>query len=191
VRTRSMTVDLDEIEVMSISELEAKHGADPANSPVLMILIGKLREIYDPRHLDYLLKLIELPMSKEVIVEFIDAGITQQLNQGPFDRPEIMDQLSQRLLALDDTVSTRGTRGSVLVDLGRTDEGYAMLQDVIWKTESEFDKVYVHIFLALVQKQRGNTPAAREHAHEARKFGPDCPALQRVADLLEPDQRQS
>jgi hypothetical protein len=184
VLTRTMKQGAADAEKMSIPELLTKQEAEPANSAVLMYLIEKLREADDPRHLDYLLKLIELPVPESTIGEFIDASLTRQLNGGPPKRPELADQLSQRLLKINDCISTRGTRGSVLVDLGRTDEGWTMLQHVLWKTASEFDQVYTHIFLALAESQRGNLAVAREHAGEAKRIDPACPALQRVSDLL-------
>ena len=181
---RNRGLDVDAMEAMSISALEAKHLGQPTNAPILMILIARLREDYHPRHIDYLLKLIELPIPQDIIGEFIDAGITLQLNQGPSDRPEIIDQLSRRLLALNNTVSTRGTRGSVLVDIGRIEDGKSMLEDVIDQTTSDFDRIYSAIFLAIAAKAQGKLPVARAYALTAEKLDPACPALKRVSDLL-------
>jgi len=100
-----------------------------------------------------------------------------------------MDELSLELLEADPAnISIRGTRASVLVDLGRIDEGNAMLKEVLEKTTSTIDKTYANIFLALAEKQRGKLESAHEYARNAAKTDPGCPALKRVSDLLSPAQ---
>jgi hypothetical protein len=139
----------------------------------------------DPRLGDCLWKLAALPdVPPHVASELIDNFITNQLSVGPPFQPETTDALSAKLLDLEDSITNRGTRGSILVDLGRIEEGRMMLKEVLIKTTSRIDKIYVHIFLALAAKAEGNLALAREHAEKAAKIDPTCPALKRVSDLL-------
>jgi hypothetical protein len=171
---------------LSIPELLTKHEAEPTHLIFLWYLTEKLRLAKDPRYLNFLLKLLELRIPEQTAGELIDAGLTGQLHQGAPKQPDVVDQLSQRLLKIDDCLSTRGTRGSVLIDLGRIEEGKTMLEDVLIKTTSTIDKTYANIFLALAEKQQGNIALAREHAQKAANIDPACPALKRVSDLLAP-----
>lgn len=172
-------------EKMTLTELLAKHQAEPSNIVFLWTLVNKLHVMDDPRYQEFLLKLIALPQLKaEHIANLIDAYLTWQLHRGPPDQPEVADRLSKQLMEITDSVSVRGTRGSILVDLGRLDEGSTMLKEVLEKTMNTIDKTYANIFLALAEKQRGNLESAREHAKNAAKTDPACLALKRVSDLL-------
>jgi predicted Zn-dependent protease len=96
-----------------------------------------------------------------------------------------MDELSRELLkANPESISVKGTRASVLIDLGRLEEGQAMLNEVLEKTEATIDKTYANIFLALGAKQQGKLDLSREYAEKAAKIDPTCPALKRVSDFL-------
>lgn len=174
-------------QTLSTSELTALHEKEPSDHVFLWHLINKFQHADDPRCLDYLIKLVELPgMSEIQLAPIIDSILTWQLHIGPSSRPEIVDRLSSQLLASENTISTRGTRGSVLIDLGRIEEGKAMLMEVLSKTNSRIDKSYSNIFLALAAKSEGQLDRAADHALAARQIDPACPALCRISDLLVP-----
>lgn len=61
-----------------------------------------------------------------------------------------------------------GTRGAVLVETGRIEEGEAILQDVIAKSADDIDHGHAHFFLALAARARGDHPAAISAARRAR-----------------------
>jgi Zn-dependent protease len=189
---RAIATDPSMLDRWSLAELWQKHDESPQNVTYLSCLVAKLNDTDDDRYLDCVLKLMEHPrFSKSRIPSVIDQYLTWQLNRGSPPRPEVTDDLSRKLLDLEDSVSTRGTRGSVLIDLGRVTEGKAMLKGVLSRTESSIDKSYANVFLALAAKSEGNIQLAREHAVEARKIDPAGAALKRVADLLEPNHRRS
>jgi tetratricopeptide (TPR) repeat protein len=169
----------------SADELISKYKSTLPPLPVLIALLDKLSEQDDPRFHEYLWKLLSHPDAPETFCsKIIDIYFTKQLAKAPPANQELAERLSVRLLQLNDCLSTRGTRGSVLIDLGRIEEGKAMLKDVLIKTTSTIDKSYANIFLALAEKQEGNLTLAREYAEKAAKIDPDCPALKRVSDLL-------
>lgn len=173
------------IEGLEPSELIARHQADPSNLSILRHLANQLFETNDSLYVPYVLALIEHPkMPDRSLVQVIDMYLTWQLHTGIPEDPERADQLSQRLLSLQDTLSTRGTRGSILVDIGQRDKGKAMLQEVLEKTEATIDKAYSHTFLALAAKAEGDRDLARAHALKARKADATCPALKRISNLL-------
>jgi len=187
--TRDMKLSAATAEDMSVDELLANHKREPHNLAYLWYLVQSLHEMDDARYSEFVLKLVELPkLSTNTLVSIIDTYLTWQIQHGPPDQPEAADRLSRKLLELDDCITTRGTRGSVLVDLGRLEEGKAILQDVLGCTRSTIDSAYANIFLALAAKSEGNPKGAREYAQAARKFDPTCPALKRVVNLLKPDE---
>jgi hypothetical protein len=176
-----------EVRALSLSELLAKHETEPDNFAVLWSLVYRLGKTHDTRYVDFLLILIDNPMLKRDYVPYLlDTYLTRQLDQGPPDRPDVTDRFSSRLLADEDSISTRGTRGAVLIDLGRIAEGRAMLDEVLTKSTSDLDKVYSRVFLALADKHEGDLDAARQHAEAASKLNVPCPARARIADLFAP-----
>ncbi len=73
--------------------------------------------------------------------------------------------IGQMLLdALDNSVTCLGTRGSVLIDIGRIKEGRAILEEVLAKTESTIDKCYSHVVLAQAEEKGGNRKRATQLA---------------------------
>jgi Zn-dependent protease len=187
VSTRELRSTTAEAEDMTLEELLASHERDPGNIAYLWYLANALHENDDPRYPDFALKLLDLPnLTPKARVSTIDIYLTWQLQHGSPAQPDVADRLSRQLVELDDCTSTRGTRGSVLVDLGRLEEGKAMLQEVLARTNGPIEKSYSNIFLALAAKAEGDEARARELAQAARKADPACPALKRVADLLKP-----
>ena len=192
VTTRDLKLDNAATEKMSVEELLVKHQAAPENIVYLWHLTERFRVGNDPRYLEQVMKLITFPQVPEhVVVDLIDTCLTWQLHLGPPENPAFSDELSQRLLEKDNNVSTRGTRGSVLVNIGRVAEGRAILQEVLDQTQSNVDKGYSLVFLALAFEAEGNLNEARAHAIVAKETDPGNASLKRVARLLEPKQRRS
>ncbi len=179
-----------EIDPMTFSaqEAETKVAANPDNSIALRTAIMFLRQDADPKLQDYYQRLIALASTSAERQRCIDEYLTYCLESDTVaaNAPE-MDALSAELLASDpNSLSLRGTRGGILVDLGRHDQGVAMLTDVLARSENAVDQSYSSIFVALAAKAAGDVETAREYARHALKADSECPALKRVADLLEP-----
>jgi tetratricopeptide (TPR) repeat protein len=185
---RQLKAMVDDYDFITTSLDEALRAVEitPKNPVALHTAIHLLREAHDPRARDYFEKLLGLPLPTATRMRFIDRHLTYCLETNTISfRSDEMEKLSQELMETNPgNISVMGTRGSVLIDLGRVEEGSAMLKEVLEKTDSSIDKSYGNIFLALAEKQRGNLPLAREYAQKAVKVDPDCPALKRVTDLL-------
>jgi hypothetical protein len=170
---------------LSTPELLALPESEKSSLGASCYIVGKLVNEKHPEGPEHLLRFVERSDVPTTYAEQItDSYLTAQLNEGPSAKPTLVDQLSLKLLEWRDCLTTRGTRGSILVDLGRIDEGKALLHEVLIKTTSPIDKSYSHIFLAMAAKQEGNLELAREHAEKAAGINSASPALKRVSDLL-------
>jgi len=74
----------------------------------------------------------------------------------------------------------KGTRGSVLVELGKLDEGIALLKDSFQKTDYAKGKASNAAYLAFAESRKGNRSKAEQYIEIAAKFDPECPLLQRA-----------
>jgi Tfp pilus assembly protein PilF len=92
------------------------------------------------------------------------------------------DRLSRQAIErLPWIACVRGTRGSVLVDLGRFDEGLEMLEGALADNETDSAKALNACYIALAFIRMGKTvEAAEERLDQARKLDPKCHLLDRV-----------
>jgi tetratricopeptide (TPR) repeat protein len=107
----------------------------------------------------------------------------------PNGRLEEADRLSQEALkVLGWSPALRGTRGAVLVDLGRTDEGIALLRVALSETRDELlhpmARATYAAALALGLQAKGCTAEASECLAAARASYATCPLLPRVEAAL-------
>lgn len=61
----------------------------------------------------------------------------------------------------------QSTRGAVLIEKGRLDEGIELLEKALPQTEEVQDRAAIAGYLALAEKRRGNTDAAQRYAKTA------------------------
>lgn len=81
----------------------------------------------------------------------------------------------------------KGTRGSVLVELGRAEEGIPLLEDALVEYTEVKDKAVNAInacYLSIGYAKRGLAGEARLRLEEAQKFDPQCYLLPRVFNEL-------
>jgi hypothetical protein len=102
-----------------------------------------------------------LTRAEEMLV--LDALITDGLLYGDPELRPRLDEWSRRALQLGPQVQTLlGSRGAVLVELGRYGEGKALLEKAAPANRSDpFGSVMNDIFLARAEHALGNTAAAR------------------------------
>lgn len=74
----------------------------------------------------------------------------------------------------------KGTRGSVLVELGKYDEGISMLKEAMENNEDSRSKALNACHIAIAEKRRGNSEESRKFAEIARSLDADCMLLDRV-----------
>jgi hypothetical protein len=79
----------------------------------------------------------------------------------------------------------KATRGAVLIDLGRADEGVPLVEQSLRKNDGRSGKAIDACWLAIAAAKRGNDAQARKFIDEAARHDPTCPLLKRAAAELE------
>jgi tetratricopeptide (TPR) repeat protein len=74
----------------------------------------------------------------------------------------------------------KGTRGAVLVELGKFDEGIALLQEALEKNSDGYLKALDACHIAIAEKRRGNMGESLKYADAARSLDRDCVLLDRL-----------
>jgi hypothetical protein len=124
-------------------------------------------------------------LPNEARCQFLDLYATGVLMFGAKDFLPEADRYSVELLAAKPAEWTvKGTRGSILVDLGKIEAGMAMLQNVMKNDPSEFDRAICASFLALGEIKQGHFSKAAEWIQFARRLDSNCAALHRIEPLL-------
>jgi len=72
------------------------------------------------------------------------------------------------------------TRGSILVELGRVDDGLKILQSVYEREQCPFNRGLAAAFMALGYARRSDLESARHWVRLAREVDPDCVPLERI-----------
>lgn len=121
------------------------------------------------------------PLVAATRAHYIDHLITLFLNYGIAEWASEIDRWSyDALLASPNSVTLRGTRGSVLAELGRNAEARRLLDEVLAETESTTDQVFCHTYLAWLDAQEGKQDSAQKHLETAKALTLPMPALDRI-----------
>jgi tetratricopeptide (TPR) repeat protein len=81
--------------------------------------------------------------------------------------------------------SIKGTRGTVLSELGKLDEAVPLLREVMLTHDDPHNRAQNACLLAIAEARRGDLVAARRYLEEARKFDPKCFLLERAQNFLD------
>jgi tetratricopeptide (TPR) repeat protein len=96
------------------------------------------------------------------------------------------DKLSQQAMeAVGWIPAVKGTRGTVLVALGRFDAGIELLLDSMSRADLANHKAQNACLLAEAEARRGNLETAWHYLGEARKLDPKCVLLKRAEAILQ------
>jgi Peptidase family M50 len=163
----------------------------PVTSPAAARLIALIN---DPRqwgdadatrtHLEALEHELAGNLSLEEELLALDSLITIGLILGDPPLRARLDQWSRRALQLGPHIPTlRGSRGAVLVELGRCEEGKALLAGFA-VAEGSFDAFMNHVYLARAEHALTNRAAAVRFAEAARKTAALHPQVPGVRLLL-------
>ncbi|MDB6066724.1 MAG: hypothetical protein JWR26_2932 [Pedosphaera sp.] len=76
--------------------------------------------------------------------------------------------------------AVQGTRGAVLVELGRIEEDVALLNQCLAKTEDKNSKALLNCSLAIAERKRGNSAGAELFLETARSLDASCLLLKRA-----------
>jgi Peptidase family M50 len=116
----------------------------------------------------------------------LDALVTDGLISGDPTARASLDEWSQQALELGPELPTLlGSRGAVLVVLGRYEEGRALLAPIAAVSQARpFDAIMSQAFLARAERALGDEAAARQFANGARTTAEAIQVMPRVAAML-------
>jgi tetratricopeptide (TPR) repeat protein len=98
---------------------------------------------------------------------------------------EEADRYSEKaMLVLSWMPAIKGTRGTVLLQLGKIDEAIVLLNDALRMHDEPDGKAENCYFVAIAEHKRGNFEQSQRYLNEARKLDPDCYLLERVEKLI-------
>lgn len=131
-----------------------------------------------------------LPRELELLA--LDVLVTDTLISGDEEFRPHLDAWSRRALELvPDALTLRGSRGAVLVECGRFEDGKAMLAPLV-DAQVPFDRLLGSVFLALAECRLGERAEARRHLGDAREIvqvyggkGPVALLIERAAREIE------
>lgn len=81
--------------------------------------------------------------------------------------------------------SIKGTRGTVLLELGKIDEAVPLLRETMQTHDNLINKAQNACWLAIAETRRGNLNAGQKYLDEARKFDSTCFLLERAQNILD------
>jgi tetratricopeptide (TPR) repeat protein len=73
----------------------------------------------------------------------------------------------------------KGTRGSVLVELGKYDEGLKLLHDAMKNNPENYGQALNACYIGIAEARQGNSAESRNYFTIARRLDPDCILLDR------------
>lgn len=123
-------------------------------------------------------------LAPELEMHLLDSLITRALMSETPVPPQKLDAWSQRALELGPTLPTlQGSRGAALVEIGRAEEGKAMLESVLAApAPNRFDILMSQVFLTKAESLLGRREQASEWLAKAwataRLYEPPRPELQ-------------
>lgn len=141
----------------------------------------------DSRRGEALLReLLKRPLGPEKFAEVLDSLATLALDPDRKDLlPEAEAWINEALRYAPRAITLQGTRGSILVELGHLEEGAAVLQDVLRKSECPTDQAICSIYLAKVHHMRGETKQMRIWLEKAKAVTIDIPLVKRIQAEIE------
>jgi Tfp pilus assembly protein PilF len=99
--------------------------------------------------------------------------------------PQAETYSKQALDLQPQNLTLKGTRGSILVELGRYEEGEAMLKEVYEKSEADIDKGISALYRGLAAKGQGDSEQGKAWGKKAKRLYPEEWLCKRVdAELL-------
>lgn len=122
---------------------------------------------------------------KQSRAEALDALACLPLFYGHADLLEEGLRLIDRAIAESpDAITLKGTKGSLLIELGLVDEGFRLIEQVAAETKSQNDLAIVGYYRALAYAKRGDPGKAQEVLQNAFRQHPECIVRRRVAALV-------
>jgi tetratricopeptide (TPR) repeat protein len=104
---------------------------------------------------------------------------------GGSERITEADRFSREAMAtLGWVPAIKGTRGTVLIESGRIEEGLGLLHEAMAATESTSDKAQNACWIAMGEARMGNLIASQRYLDQARQLDARCNLLERAGAVL-------
>jgi len=107
-----------------------------------------------------------------------------------YDRVELLPEAeawnNEALRYAPDAITLKGTRGSILIELGRIDEGIVLEREVIKRSECKIDQAVGSAYLAKAYAAKGDFTEARRWIDKACAIDSDHFVVKRIAGELMP-----
>ncbi|HTQ31537.1 MAG TPA: site-2 protease family protein [Opitutaceae bacterium] len=159
-----------------------------SNNPSILITgaqIFELQGCLDKARQSLEQVLLSIPKDAALRTQVFDYLACLVLNHGRSDWLQDADKWSTSAWEADPkSVTLRGTRGSVLAELGRNAEARTALLDVLMETESDQDRAYCFIYLAWLDAQDGNHALAAEKLQKSKSFNLPIKAIARLEKII-------
>jgi hypothetical protein len=135
---------------------------------------------------DCFVKALESPqLSSSTQTRILDSLACIPLFSGKDEFLQQADGWSLRALEVEPwSLTLKGTRGGVLVELGRIEEGRPLLEDCFKNSTSANDKSISACYFALAASKQGDTQGASNMLELARNVDPQCIVLPRITELV-------
>lgn len=105
-------------------------------------------------------------------------------------KDQAMKYVDQAILEEPETITFKGTKGSLLVESGKSEEGLELLNEVLKHTKSANDMAICSYYIALAHSELGAWQKGRELLQEATTKYPECIVRPRVTNLFS-DKREA
>jgi predicted negative regulator of RcsB-dependent stress response len=136
---------------------------------------------------EYFLKALPLTDNKRILRSLVlnDIAYTNALIGGSDLLMEADRYSMEALTSLSWMPSIKGTRGTVLVELGKLDEAMPLLREAMQTHDVPSNKAENACWLAIAETRLGNLNAGRKYLDEARKFDSACFLIERAQNVLD------
>ena len=136
---------------------------------------------------DYFVKALPWAEKQPLIHSIIlnNIAYTNSLIGTPELMPEADRYSAEALAQLSWMPSIKGTRGSVLLELGRIDEALPFLREAMQTHDVPNNKAQNACWLAIAEIRNGNPEAGRKYLTMAREFDSTCFLLERTQKVLD------
>ena len=160
------------------------YADDISSRYCLAIMLNYLKEHADARNEWF--KLLQQPdLAEELRPTVLNNIAWVNLFMGDADLLLEADLYSlEALQSMPDSPPFKGTRGSVLIELGNVEEGLPFVRAALAGNETPQFKALNLCYIALGESKLGNATEAIQARSEAHKLDPDCILLEKVDQRL-------
>jgi hypothetical protein len=168
------------VEVQAILFGKPEYFGTPLDARTFWIHI-LLREGKKPEALAEIERLLKEGVPSTKHAEVLDSVACISFYHGHFDLLEdSMRYIDEAIAEEPDIITIKGTKGALLIETGRLDEGIAMLEHVLATSTAAVDKAISEYYLAYACHKKGDAHEAMKHLSAAIATGTNCAVRSRI-----------